>query len=260
MALSAPNAPDFDDLLARYRTARTQQPLFDVRPGAGSGYDEFIDPAGNVRPAWQEVAECVGERGRAGLDQLRAVVSNLVDNDGITYVQVGRHGSVVGQADTNGAAEPGPWHLDALPLVISAADWEILESGLLQRSRLLDAILADLYGPQTSVTGGVLPASGCSPIPAMCAPPAASRYRAATNSSCTAATSVALPTAASASTPTGHRHRPARGTRWRTGGWSRTPSPTSTSGSVPAPPPRGRRRCGWPSSTPPRNRPRNRWW
>ena len=53
---------------------------------------------------------------------------------------------------------PGPWHLDALPLVISATDWDTLESGLVQRSRLLDAVLADLYGPRRSVTSGVLPA------------------------------------------------------------------------------------------------------
>ena len=54
---------------------------------------------------------------------------------------------------------PGPWHLDALPLVISATDWDTLESGLVQRSRLLDAVLTDLYGPRRSVTSGVLPAA-----------------------------------------------------------------------------------------------------
>lgn len=158
MALPAPNVPD--DLLGRYRTARVQQALFDVRPGAGSGYDEFVDAAGDVRPAWQELAECVAERGRPGLAQLRDVVRSLVDNDGITYVQVDRHGSVVGQPGTNAhePAEPGPWHLDALPLVISATEWNTLESGLLQRSRLLDAVLTDLYGPQVSITSGVLPA------------------------------------------------------------------------------------------------------
>ena len=42
--------------------------------------------------------------------------------------------------------------------MISATDWDTLESGLVQRSRLLDAVLADLYGPRRSVTGGVLPA------------------------------------------------------------------------------------------------------
>lgn len=158
MALPAPNLPD--DLLGRYRTARVQQALFDVRPGAGSGYDEFVDGAGDVRPAWRELAECVAERGRTGLAQLGDVVRSLVDNDGITYIQVDRRGSVVGQSATNGhePAEPGPWHLDALPLVISADEWKTLESGLLQRSRLLDAVLTDLYGPQVSITSGMLPA------------------------------------------------------------------------------------------------------
>jgi uncharacterized circularly permuted ATP-grasp superfamily protein/uncharacterized alpha-E superfamily protein len=164
MVLPAADPHDIDNLLARYRTARAQQALFDVRGVrsglTGTGYDEFVDAAGNVRPAWQELAECVGERGRGGLDQLRAVVRSLVDNDGITYIEVDRHGSVVGQAITNGegTAEPGAWHLDALPLVISASDWDTLESGLVQRSRLLDAVLTDLYGPRHSVTSGVLPA------------------------------------------------------------------------------------------------------
>ena len=119
MALPAPDTHDIDHLLARYRTARAQQALFDVRgERAGTGYDEFVDAAGNVRPAWRELAECVGERGRGGLDQLRSIVRGLVDNDGITYIQVDRHGDAVTNGD--GTAEPGPWHLDALPLVLSA--------------------------------------------------------------------------------------------------------------------------------------------
>jgi uncharacterized circularly permuted ATP-grasp superfamily protein/uncharacterized alpha-E superfamily protein len=155
MVLPAADPPDIDNLLTRYRTARAQQALFDVRPGASTGYDEFVDAAGNVRPAWQELAECVGERGRAGLDQLRSIVRGLVDNDGITFIEVDRHGDAI--TNGNGTAEPGPWHLDALPLLLSASDWDTLESGLVQRSRLLDAVLTDLYGPRRAITGGVLP-------------------------------------------------------------------------------------------------------
>lgn len=155
MALPATTPHDIDNLLSRYRDARAQQALFDVRGSAVGGYDEFVDPAGNIRPVWQELAECVGERGRIGLNQLRSTVRGLVDNDGITYVQVDRNGDAV--TNGNGAADPGPWQLDALPLVISSSDWDILEAGLLQRSRLLDAILTDLYGARESVTSGVLP-------------------------------------------------------------------------------------------------------
>ncbi len=156
MALPAANPHDIDNLLAGYRAARAQQALFDPRGGAVSGYDEFVDAAGNVRPSWVELAECVGERGRGGLEQLRDVVRSLVDNDGITYIQVDTDGNAVTNGD--GAAAPGPWHLDALPLLISATDWDTLESGLVQRSRLLDTVLADFYGPRRSVTSGVFPA------------------------------------------------------------------------------------------------------
>ncbi|WP_459966610.1 circularly permuted type 2 ATP-grasp protein [Mycobacterium sp. MUNTM1] len=139
---------DADRLLAGYRAARAQEALFDLRHGPASGYDEFVDQDGNVRPAWAELADTIAERGRTGLDRLRSVVHDLIDNDGITYTDVEPGGR--GQ-------EPRPWQLDTLPIVLSAADWEVLEAGLLQRSRVLDAVLTDLYGPRSLLTEGVLP-------------------------------------------------------------------------------------------------------
>ena len=151
---------DVDRLLTGYRTARAQQALFDLRDGPRVGYDEFVDEAGNVRSAWTELAAAVGERGRAGLDRLRSVVHRLIDNDGITYtgVDAERGGAAGGAGGAGGhGPEPGPWRLDPLPLLLSVPDWEVLEAGLVQRSRLLDAVLADLYGPRRSLTSGVLP-------------------------------------------------------------------------------------------------------
>ncbi|HTZ16157.1 MAG TPA: circularly permuted type 2 ATP-grasp protein, partial [Mycobacterium sp.] len=145
-------------MLAGYRAARAQEVLFDLRtPGLAApviGYDEFIDEAGNVRPAWTELADAVGERGRSGLNRLRSAVHQLVANDDITYTGIDPGSEPA--ADGNGA-EPRPWHLDSLPLLVAAADWEVLEAGLLQRSRMLNAVLADLYGPRRSLTEGVLP-------------------------------------------------------------------------------------------------------
>src|ERR1700760_12533 len=148
---------DVDRLLAGYRATRAQDALFDLRPpglrGPGIGYDEFVDEAGNVRPAWTELADAVGDRGRAGLQRLRSAVHQLVDNDDITYTRV----DPATESATNGQGEPRPWRLDSLPLVVSAPDWEALEAGLLQRSRVLNAVLADLYGSRRSLTEGVLP-------------------------------------------------------------------------------------------------------
>ena len=153
---AAPARHDPDRLLAGYRAARTQEALFELRKGPHAGYDEFVDEAGDVRPAWTELADAVGDRGRAGLERLRSVVSGLVDNDGITYIQIDHNGDAVTNGD--GQASPGAWRLDGLPLLISAADWEVLQAGLLQRSRLLDAVLNDLYGPRHSILSGLLPA------------------------------------------------------------------------------------------------------
>ncbi|MCV7180071.1 circularly permuted type 2 ATP-grasp protein [Mycolicibacterium sphagni] len=154
---------DPDRLLAGYRAARAQDTLFDdLRPGSGvseafggTGYDEFVDATGTIRPSWQELADQIGERGRAGLERLRGVVRGLVDNDGITYIELDRNGETV--TNGQGIAMPGPWHLDGIPLVLSASDWETLEAGVLQRSRILDAVLADLYGERRAITSGILP-------------------------------------------------------------------------------------------------------
>lgn len=151
-------ATELDDPLGPYQDVRPQQSLFDVQAsaqGPASGYDEFVDAEGDVRPAWQELAGCVQEWGRAGLDRLRSTVRSLIDNDGITYVQVDHKGDAITAGD--GTMVPGPWQLDAIPLVISASDWDTLEAGLVQRSRLLDAVLTDIYGDRRSITSGVLP-------------------------------------------------------------------------------------------------------
>ena len=130
---------DPDRLLAGYQGGRGAT----AHAFAGSGYDELVDGTGEIRPTWGELAELVVQRGREGLDQLCEVVRVLVDNDGIT--------------DGGDAGSTGVWRLDGIPLLVSASDWETLETGVVQRSRLLDAVLRDLYGEQRSITSGVLP-------------------------------------------------------------------------------------------------------
>lgn len=133
------------DLLTAYRAAAR----------GGGGRDEFLDGAGAVRPAWRELADLVDEEGRVGLDRLRTVVRGLVDHDGITYTEVDRTEDE--DADELGLVLPGQWHLDGLPLVLDADDWDKLEAGVEQRSRLLDLVLRDLYGPRRALTSSILP-------------------------------------------------------------------------------------------------------
>lgn len=51
------------------------------------------------------------------------------------------------------------WELDVLPLVIAAKEWQQLEAGIAQRAKLLNLVMADLYGPQQLIKDGLLPAS-----------------------------------------------------------------------------------------------------
>jgi uncharacterized circularly permuted ATP-grasp superfamily protein/uncharacterized alpha-E superfamily protein len=48
--------------------------------------------------------------------------------------------------------------LDPIPHLLSAPEWAELEAGLRQRARLLELLLADVYGPRHLVARGVLPA------------------------------------------------------------------------------------------------------
>ncbi len=50
-----------------------------------------------------------------------------------------------------------PWGLDPVPYVIEAAQWRGIERGLRQRTRVLDAVLDDLYGPRRLLTDKVIP-------------------------------------------------------------------------------------------------------
>jgi uncharacterized circularly permuted ATP-grasp superfamily protein len=49
-----------------------------------------------------------------------------------------------------------PFVVDALPRIISAREWDALESGLAQRARALNRFLLDAYGPREVVAAGIV--------------------------------------------------------------------------------------------------------
>jgi uncharacterized circularly permuted ATP-grasp superfamily protein len=58
----------------------------------------------------------------------------------------------------DGEGRDEPWQLDLVPLVIGAEEWGSMEAGLIQRARLLNLILGDLYQTQHLVRDGLIPA------------------------------------------------------------------------------------------------------
>jgi uncharacterized circularly permuted ATP-grasp superfamily protein/uncharacterized alpha-E superfamily protein len=115
-------------------------------PRAADRYDEVLDARGAPRAHWRPFlsqlsalpAETVAERGR--------FVRESIESDGVTYNV---------HADAKGASRL--WELDPLPLILPAEEWRTLAAGVAQRARLLNAVLADLYGPQKLLAEGLLP-------------------------------------------------------------------------------------------------------
>lgn len=111
-------------------------------------YDELADPDTGLRSHWQGL---VGRlRGAGSADAIRRsheLTRRLVVENGVTYNVY---------SDPQGADRP--WALDPLPFVLPANEWRQIEAGVAQRCQLLNAVLADLYGPQRLLYEGLVPA------------------------------------------------------------------------------------------------------
>lgn len=127
-------------VLRDYANALTQPAL-----GESTRYDEVVGPDGSLRPAWKGMAEVAVAITEEDLHRVGRDVTRFLADDGVTYARPG--------------SGPGPWRLDPIPLVIDAAQWVPLEIGLAQRGELLNAILVDLYGPQTLLSAGIIPSA-----------------------------------------------------------------------------------------------------
>jgi len=109
-------------------------------------YDEMMSAPGVFRPHWGEYAASISSLGAEEMARRWATARQRIRENGVTYNVYG---------DPLGMNRP--WNLDAVPLLISPNEWRDLEAGLIQRARLLNWILADLYGQQRLLRGGHLP-------------------------------------------------------------------------------------------------------
>jgi uncharacterized circularly permuted ATP-grasp superfamily protein/uncharacterized alpha-E superfamily protein len=109
-------------------------------------YDELLDANGGIRPHWRPLIDALATDGaesvRRGVDLAR----RLIVENGVTYNVY---------ADPQGRDRP--WVLDPLPLLLTPAEWREIEAGVMQRARLFDALLGDLYGAQQLLKDGTVP-------------------------------------------------------------------------------------------------------
>jgi uncharacterized circularly permuted ATP-grasp superfamily protein/uncharacterized alpha-E superfamily protein len=120
-------------------------------PAASGHYDELRGSASGRAAAlpagpWARFFENLGTEGFADLNRRTVNLERQVRDNGITYNVY---------ADANGPQRP--WSLDLFPLIISPESWRQLEAGVLQRVKLLDRVMADVYGPQELLARNLLP-------------------------------------------------------------------------------------------------------
>ena len=107
-------------------------------------YDEMVTGGGEVRPQWRRFLSALSALPEGGLAERAERARLLLQDDGVSF--------------SDGKDPAGAWPFDSVPLILSAEEWATLEAGIAQRARLMEAILADLYGPMRLIEDGLVPA------------------------------------------------------------------------------------------------------
>ena len=130
---------------ARARAAALPNPLdaypVDVRAG-----DLYRDAAPAVGDRWRAAAAALAGIGRAAGLSPHDLLARQIQDLGLSF-------RLTGDRDER------PWPMTAMPLIVGAEEWAGVERGLIQRAELLEAVAADIHGPQRLVADGHLPAA-----------------------------------------------------------------------------------------------------
>jgi uncharacterized circularly permuted ATP-grasp superfamily protein len=111
------------------------------------GYDEYFNAAAEPRAALRPLLSSLGQLGIEEINRNHAAAGLLLKRLGATF-------------RLNGSGEEGGERIlpfDPLPRLIRSGDWDLLETGLIQRLEAIDHFLADVYGDQKILDDGVVP-------------------------------------------------------------------------------------------------------
>jgi len=118
-----------------------------VESAAAGFYDEAFDSDGRPRESWAGLLGSLGDYDQTELANRWETGQRSLRNHGVTY-----------GATSSGRTIARPWELDLVPFTISPSDWAVIEQGAIQRARLQNLILKDLYrGTMRLMRDGFLP-------------------------------------------------------------------------------------------------------
>ena len=127
--------------------------LLDHYPAAQSRYDEMFEDSLfkeslAPRPHWRALLQQLLNEPPELMQQRLESVQKQVRENGVTYNVYG---------DPEGMQRP--WDLNVLPFILPHHEWAVIEAAVAQRATLLNKILGDVYGEQSLLSEGLLPAA-----------------------------------------------------------------------------------------------------
>ncbi len=110
-----------------------------------SAFDE-MGAAAAPRPAYASIATWLAETSKETLAAKLDEAELIFRRTGITFAVY-----------TEGGDPERLIPFDIIPRILDAGEWTVLERGLVQRVRALNAFIADVYGPQEFIRAGKIP-------------------------------------------------------------------------------------------------------
>ncbi|MBX6391276.1 MAG: circularly permuted type 2 ATP-grasp protein, partial [Frankia sp.] len=109
---------------------------------ATAAWDEVFEAPDTPREVYQALYDTLQPLSSADLATRKAALDRAFRDAGITFILFG---------------EERPFPLDLVPRILDGAEWDIVERGVIQRVRALEAFLADIYGPAEILADRVVP-------------------------------------------------------------------------------------------------------
>jgi uncharacterized circularly permuted ATP-grasp superfamily protein/uncharacterized alpha-E superfamily protein len=135
------------DTIVDRESAGLEQFVASYRPLPGV-FDEMMDGDGRPRAHWRPFLGKLAALGAEEINRRFAAADRYLRGSGVFY-----------RVYEDAAGIERPWPLSHVPLIIEPTEWRELEAGLIQRATLLEAVLADVYGPSLLSRDGRLPAA-----------------------------------------------------------------------------------------------------
>src|SRR5262245_2975741 len=109
-------------------------------------FDELIGPDGAIAAHWQPfLAGLEGLTHQQRVDRIERINARV------------RETGIAHDLFADPSRNLQPWRLDLVPLILPPRAWAEIEAAVIQRARLLQSVLADVYGPQRLLARGTIP-------------------------------------------------------------------------------------------------------